>query len=168
MEIKAGYSYHIKDTFFDLIEDKYLMSNKDVGYRPHFLAIEDQKIVGMYWMIPVSSQVMKYENILENKIKKHGSCCNIVIGKFADKRCAFLIQNAFPIIKKYFHHVHTVDDLPIKVHRELERNLIVNLRKSLAMNKKGYSLIFTDIEYIKKIMIKELKKDEEEKRFTSE
>ena len=38
MEIKQGYSYHIKDEFFDLIQDKYLMSNKEGGnYRPHFL-----------------------------------------------------------------------------------------------------------------------------------
>ena len=28
MEIRQGYSYHIKDEFFDLVQDKYLMSNK--------------------------------------------------------------------------------------------------------------------------------------------
>lgn len=29
MEIQQGYSYHIKDEFFDLVQDKYLMSNKE-------------------------------------------------------------------------------------------------------------------------------------------
>ena len=29
MEIRQGYSYHIKDEFFDLVQDKYLMSNKE-------------------------------------------------------------------------------------------------------------------------------------------
>lgn len=37
MEVTQGYSYHIKDEFFDMIQDKYLMSNKENGnYRPHF------------------------------------------------------------------------------------------------------------------------------------
>lgn len=29
MEIKQGYSYHIKDDFFDFVQDKYLMGNKE-------------------------------------------------------------------------------------------------------------------------------------------
>ena len=29
MEIRQGYSYHIKDEFFNLVQDKYLMSNKE-------------------------------------------------------------------------------------------------------------------------------------------
>ena len=58
MEIKQGYSYHIQDEFFDMIQDKYLMSNKEGGnYRPHFLAIQDSKNKNLYWMIPISSQV---------------------------------------------------------------------------------------------------------------
>ena len=36
MQIRRGYSYHIRDEFFDLVQDKYLMSNKEEGnYRPH-------------------------------------------------------------------------------------------------------------------------------------
>ena len=29
MQIRRGYSYHIRDEFFDLVQDKYLMSNKE-------------------------------------------------------------------------------------------------------------------------------------------
>ena len=36
MQIRRGYSYHIRDEFFDMVQDKYLMSNKEEGnYRPH-------------------------------------------------------------------------------------------------------------------------------------
>lgn len=64
MEIRQGYSYHIKDEFFDKVQDKYLMSNKENGnYRPHFLAIQDNKNKELYWMIPISSQVDKYKVI---------------------------------------------------------------------------------------------------------
>lgn len=45
MEIQQGYSYHIKDEFFDMVQDKYLMSNKENGnYRPHFYAIQERPV----------------------------------------------------------------------------------------------------------------------------
>ena len=66
MEIQQGYSYHIKDEFFDLVQDKYLMSNKEQGnYRPHYYAIQDRKNPKLYWMIPISSQAEKYKGIVE-------------------------------------------------------------------------------------------------------
>lgn len=71
MEIRQGYSYHIKDEFFNMVQDKYLMSNKEnVNYRPHFYAIQDKKNQALYWMIPISSQVEKYKVIIEKKKRK--------------------------------------------------------------------------------------------------
>ena len=35
MNIIQGYAYHIKDSYFDLAQDKYLLQNKESGhYRP--------------------------------------------------------------------------------------------------------------------------------------
>ena len=49
MEIRQGYSYHIKDEFFDMAQDRYLMSNKENGnYLPHFYAIQDKKNQSLY------------------------------------------------------------------------------------------------------------------------
>ena len=158
MEIKQGYSYHIKDEFFDLVQDKYLMSNRENGnYRPHFLAVQDNKNGELYWMIPLSSQVDKYKIIIEKKIKRYGKCNTIVIGKFAGKDNAFLIQNAFPIIKKFFDHVHTIENKPIIIHSKLNRELTVNLREVLAMYRRGTHLIYPDIAYIQRKMEDELK-----------
>ena len=71
MEIQQGYSYHIKDEFFNLVQDKYLMSNKEQGnYRPHYYAIRDKKNPELYWMIPISSQAEKYKEIIEKKWNK--------------------------------------------------------------------------------------------------
>ncbi len=73
MEIRQGYSYHIKEEFFDMIQDKYLMSNKENGnYRPHFYVIQDRKNPALYWMIPISSQIEKYKKIVESKKKRTG------------------------------------------------------------------------------------------------
>lgn len=71
MEIKQGYSYHIKEEFFNLIQDKYLMSNKENGnYRPHFYAVQDKKNPALYCLFPISSQVEKYKEIVEKKEEK--------------------------------------------------------------------------------------------------
>ena len=157
MEVKQGYSYHIKDEFFDVVQDKYLMGNKEEGnYRPHFLAILDNKNKELYWMNPISSKIEKYRGIIEKKIRRYGKCNTIIIGKFAGKDNAFLIQNAFPIIKKYIDHVHTIENEPITIHSKLNRELTVNLREVLAMYRCGIRLIFHDIEYIQEKMEKEL------------
>lgn len=157
MEIQQGYSYHIKEEFFDMIQDKYLMSNKENGnYRPHFYAIQDKKNSALYWMIPISSQVEKYKGIVEKKRRKYGKCNTIIIGRFAGKENVFLIQNTFPIIAKYFDHIHTIENKPITVHKELNRILTENLREVLALYNRGMKLTYTDIARIKVAMEKEL------------
>ncbi|MCM1101250.1 MAG: hypothetical protein NC398_07680 [Acetatifactor muris] len=157
MEIQQGYSYHIKDEFFDMVQDKCLMRNKENGnYRPHFYAIQDKKNQALYWMIPISSQVDKYKSIIEKKKRKYGKCNTIVIGKFAGKENAFLIQNAFPVIAKFLDHIHTVENKPVTVHDELNRVLVENLREVLALHNRGINLIYTDVAKIKAIMEQEL------------
>ena len=158
MEIRQGYSYHIKDEFFNLVNDRYLMSNKEnENYRPHYYAIQDKKNPAIYWMIPISSQAGKYKEVIKKKKKKYGKCNTIVIGKFAGKENAFLIQNTFPIIEKYFDHVHTIETKPVTVHKELNEILTENLREVLAMHSRGIKLTFTDIDAIRLIMERELK-----------
>ena len=134
MEIRQGYSYHIKDEFFELAQDKYLMSNKEQGnYRPHYYAIQDKK-------------------------KRYGKCNTIVIGLFAGKENAFLIQNAFPVIEKYFDHIHTIQEQPVTIHKKLDKLLVENLNEVLAMYNRGIKLTFTDIAVIRTIMERELEK----------
>ena len=120
------------------------------------MAIQDNKNEELYWMIPISSQVEKYKIIMDKKIKKYGKCNTIVIGKFAGKDNAFLIQNAFPIIKKYFDHIHTIENKPIIIHSKLNRELTVKLREVLAMHRRGIHFVFPDIDYIQSKMEGEL------------
>lgn len=69
-----------------------------------------------------------------------------------------MIQNAFPILRKYFDHVHTIEGKPIVIHNQLHRELVINLREVLAMYRRGIRLIFPDIEYIQRKMEEELTK----------
>lgn len=66
-EIKMGYVYHIKDDFFDKINDKGLMINHENGKaRPTYFTIKDRDFL---WFIPLSSKVFKYKLIIERKLK---------------------------------------------------------------------------------------------------
>ncbi len=58
MKVQIGYIYHIKDDFFDKINDKGLMINHENGRsRPTYFTIKDKDIL---WFIPLSSKVSTY------------------------------------------------------------------------------------------------------------
>ncbi|VWL84974.1 type III toxin-antitoxin system CptIN family toxin [Oceanivirga miroungae] len=153
MKIIEGYSYHIKDKFFNDIADKYLMKNKENGnYRPHYYAIKDMKDPSILWMIPISSKVKKYEKIIKNKKGKYGKCNTIVIGIFAGNKSVFLLQNAFPILPKYLDHIHTVQGKEIQVHKLLKRELEVNLKTLIALKNRKINLFFSNIDEIYKFI----------------
>ena len=153
MEIKQGYSYHIKDSFFLTVKDSSLMSNKEGGnYRPHYYAIEDSNDRGIFWMIPISSKVEKYKKIIDHKIKKSGKCITIVIGLFAGEERAFLIQNAFPITVGYLDHIHTVGGKPVCIHKILDKELRTNLKEAIAITKSGHKVFYTDIDRVLEVI----------------
>ena len=99
MEIKTGYLYHIKDDFFDIVNDEKLMTNHERGRkRPTYFTIRDKDIL---WFIPLSSKVNKYRKVIDNKIRKYGRCDTILIREVLGEESAILLQNAFPTLEKY-------------------------------------------------------------------
>ena len=156
MEIKTGYIYHIKDDFFDKIKDKGLMFNHENGRsRPTYFTIKDKDIL---WFIPLSSRVDKYKPIVEQKIKKYGSCKTIIIDEVANKPSVILIQNAFPTLEKYIDHPHIKNGVPVRVADNLKDEILANFNSLMAMKKQGLNLFFHDIDRIKEIMLEELDK----------
>lgn len=157
MKIITGYLYHIKDEFFDRINDNGLMINHEKGHsRPSYLAIKDNDIL---WFIPLSSKIDKYKSIIEKKQKKYGSCKTIVIKKIADKEQVILIQNTFPTLEKYIQNKHTIDGKFIKISSAVEREIINDFKYMLSLKENGLNLFFTDIDRIKEQMLSELKQE---------
>lgn len=155
MKVQTGYIYHIKDEFFDKVNDKNLMSNHENGHaRPTYFTIKDKDIL---WFIPLSSKIDKYEKIINNKILKYGSCRTIMIRKIADKDSVILLQNAFPILEKYIDHPHILNGKPLKVVDVLKNEILDNFKYMLISKKQGLNLFFPDIDKIKEIMLDELK-----------
>ena len=155
MKVQTGCIYHIKDEFFDKINDEGLMINHENGHsRPTYFTIKDEDIL---WFIPLSSKVSKYQSIIDKKIKKYGSCRSIMISEIANEQTAILLQNAFPTLEKYIDHPHIVDGKPLKVIDTLKNEILDNFKYLMALKKEGRNLFFTDIDTIKEKMLDELK-----------
>ena len=155
MQVQTGYIYHIKDEFFDKINDKGLMINHENGRsRPTYFTIKDKDIL---WFIPLSSTISKYKPIIDKKIKKYRSCKSIMIREIANKPSVILLQNAFPTLEKYIDHVHTVDGIPLKVPTDLQHEIKSLFKNMLGLKKRGANLFFTDIDNLKQKMLDELK-----------
>lgn len=154
MKVQTGYIYHIKDNFFDKINDKGMMINHENGHsRPTYFTIKDDDIL---WFIPISSKVLKYQEIIDKKVEKYGSCRSIMIREIANKKSVILIQNAFPTLEKYIDHPHIVDGKPLKVIDTLKDEILDNFKYLAALKKEGMDLFFTDIDNIKNKMLEEL------------
>jgi hypothetical protein len=112
---QEGYAYHIKDSYFTLVNDPALMQNKEDGtYRPTFYCMKDEK-TALLWVVPMSTRIEKYKAILQKQAARYGKCLTIVLGKFDGKDCAFLLQNMFPITEEYLDHIHTKNGNPVPV-----------------------------------------------------
>ena len=155
MLIRTGYLYHIKDEFFDLVNDENLMTNHERGKkRPTYFTIKDKDIL---WFIPISSKVEKYQKIIDKKVKKYGRCDTIIIREILGRKAAILFQNAFPTLEKYIDHEHlTNNGKPAKVIPRLKEEILNNFKYLIKLKNNGVNLFFTDIDRIKKQMIQEL------------
>ena len=154
MEVKTGYIYHIKDQFFNKINDRGLMINHENGRaRPTYFTIKDKDIL---WFIPLSSKVSKYQPIIDKKVKKYGECRSIMIREIANKKSVILLQNAFPTLEKYIDHPHIINGKPLKVIDTLKNEITSNFHYLLSLKKQGINLFFPDIDRIKERMLEEI------------
>ena len=94
----------------------------------------------------------------EEEEKKYGSCKTILIKKIAGREQVILIQNAFPTLEKYIKSRHTIDGKFIKISSAIEREIVDDLEYMLSLKSDGLNLFFTDIDFIKNVMLEELEK----------
>ncbi|MCI8621861.1 MAG: hypothetical protein HFJ50_09480 [Clostridia bacterium] len=145
MEIKKGYVYHIKDEYFEVVQDKTLMRNHENGKaRPTYFCVKENNS-DILWFIPMSSKVEKYKEIRDKKIKKYGNCDSILIKQFLGQDSVFLLQNMFPTIEKYVDHVHIINGTEARVIDSVARELEANFYKIMGLIKQGKKVIFTDV-----------------------
>lgn len=151
--------YFLTDQYFMDFPDQFLMKNKEMldgklHDRPCFYAFQDMS-TGLYWMIPFSSRVQKYDKVYQQKIQANGQCDTIIFGEVLGHRKAFLIQNMCPVTLEYIHeeYIDSHTQNPVRIPMTLEKTLITNAKKVLRLQRNGIRLIFPDVLEIEQKLI---------------
>lgn len=125
MNLKPGHLYFVKNEFFDFVNDPHLMKNYPQTKRPHYYAITDRK-TGLFWLIPCSSRVEKYERIINRQKKSGHAVTTIKIATIAGRKSALLLQDMFPISERFIEEPYYRSGHPVrigdpKIIKEIER-----------------------------------------------
>ncbi len=100
MEIIAGSLYFVSNEFFAKVNDPYLKINYESTKRPHYFAFLDSA-TGLYWLVPCSSKIEKFERLIQKKKEQHKPTDTIKIVKIFDRKTALLFQDMFPATARY-------------------------------------------------------------------
>lgn len=122
--IKNGL-YNIKDKYFEDFKSAFFSHNKNES-RPHYFLFKDSD--GVFWFIPLSTQVKSYSDKIKRDTKKYRKCIFYHIGKIAGVDRVFLIGNMFPVTDIYIKKPFTIS----KIHY-----IVKNKRLVKEVNKKA-------------------------------
>lgn len=158
MEFVDGRMYFIKDAFFDFIGDKYLKANKADTQRPHYYAFKDSK-TNLLWVIPCSSKIDKYKDIIQQKINKNKKHDHIQIIKVNGIEQAFLFQDMFPITEKYIMNPYIKQNSFMQI-KDKKKLLFIESNAMKIINLMRHGVKFTptqpDVIRIEQMLIEEL------------
>lgn len=162
MKITAGAVYFVQDAFFEKVNDPYLKINYESTKRPHYFALQDLE-TSLFWLVPCSSKVEKFERILAQKKERHKPTDTIQIVRIQDRKTALLFQDMFPIADSYIDSPYIRGGQPVyiadpKVVQELEKTA----RKVIKLLRRGIRFTPTqpDVARIEKLMLAELPQTE--------
>ena len=158
MEIMTGNLYFVSDEFFARIQDPYLKVNYEDTKRPHYFAFKDSK-TGLYWLVPCSSKIEKFERLVQKKHEQHKPTDTIKMVKVFDRKTVLLFQDMFPVITRYIDDQYIKGGQPVKIaDPKLIQELEKNAKKIINLLHRGVRFTPTqpDIIKIEKIMLEEL------------
>lgn len=157
--MQEGHFYYLSDQYFADFPDPFLMKNKEVingqpHNRPCFYAFKDID-TGLYWMIPFSSQVEKFKDVYNKKVKKYKYCNTIKFGRVLGREKAFLIQNMCPITDKYIlnKYLDATSQAPVQIDNVFAKKLISDAKRVLLLQRQGKKLIFPDVLKIEAMLL---------------
>lgn len=150
-----GKFYFLSDEYCNKFSKHGVMVNKEttsngLHRRPCFYAIQDIKNENIYWMIPISSQIEKYRNILEEKLERYKVYDGLEFGYVQGREAAFLLQNICPVTEKYivekYIDEHTGKD--VSIPNDLMRKIDAKAKKIMNKYYQGTKIVITDLKYI--------------------
>lgn len=104
MVCEIGKAYCLSETFFERFDYLWVMKNhkmgNEVGYRPYICAFQDPTDPEIYWMVPLSTKLEKFQKLAQIR-KDHGNekHFGIYILGFGgrNKKAAAVISSLIPI-----------------------------------------------------------------------
>ena len=119
------------------MNDPYLKGNKEQN-RPHYYCFEDSEN-GIYWMIPLSSRIDKYQRIIDKRLAAGKPCDTLYIVELDNNRKnVFLIQDIFPITADYIEREYTIAVNPMMLTSEhVAREIEKRARRVVGLLKRG-------------------------------
>jgi hypothetical protein len=157
MKLQAGNVYFVSDSFFQKINDPYLKINYATTKRPHYFAFQDTT-TSLYWLVPCSSKIDKYEKILQTKKDRHKPTDTIKIVKIQDQKTVLLFQDMFPSTETYIDEQYMRGGQPYCI---ADPHVVASLEKTaqkiIGLLRRGIRFTPTqpDISRIEKIMLAE-------------
>ncbi|WP_371381854.1 type III toxin-antitoxin system CptIN family toxin [Sporomusa aerivorans] len=159
-----GTFYFITDKYFTDFPDDKLMTNKEyVNGKPHnrpcYYTFKD-KANPIYWVIPISSQISKFQGIYNKKVSQKGICDTIVFGYVLGEKKAFLIQNMCPVTDEYINnqYLDAASGNPVSISTKLSKEIEDKAKKVLMLYKRGRTdLIFPNITIIENQLLAKIK-----------
>lgn len=134
--------YIIKNEFFDFVQDPFLKDNKD-GNRPFYYCLEEEvDNTILYWMIPLSSRVEKYQKIIQTKKSQNKPTDGLYICRLpGDKESTFLIQDMFPLTENYIEREYTLNGNHMVLIKEKDiKNISLKAKTIRELIKRGIKL----------------------------
>lgn len=140
--------YIVSDKFFSDFPDPYLKGNKNEK-RPHYYAYKDS--TGLFWMIPMSSRVDKYQRIIASRTARNKPCDIFHIAKLDNnKTSVFLIGDMFPITEEYILRKYTINSNHLRVTSEhLANEINRKVKKVLKLIRHGAKFSNTQPDVLK-------------------
>ena len=153
--MRAGEIYFLTDEYCDKYLQYGVMNNKEVEddtehMRPCFYSLQDKNNSNIFWMVPISSKIKKYERVLKEKLKRYPMYDGLEFGYVRGRKAAFLLQNMCPVLKKHVAelYVDSNNGLPVNVSKKVQDLIRKKAYKIISLTEKGYKVTITDIKYI--------------------
>lgn len=155
--IKSYGLYIVDDTFFSKYDrDHKLMLNKN-ECRPHYCGIISES--GIIWLVPLSTQIDKYQRSISNSEAKHGKgkCIFYHIGRIKGEERVFLIGDAFPCTEEYIKKPFTIAGVPYVIQNQKDIAAVQQkLSRFIALVRNGRLHPNANIMNIEKSLLKNL------------
>ena len=160
--MSAGRFCFLSDRYYEDFQDKHLMKNKEAvdgvdHDRPCFFVFQDSTVSEIMWLVPISSNYVKYKRLYDKKVQRYGKCNTIRFGEVLGRQAAFLIQNMCPVTEHYIREIYVdKNGIAIQIDGRIVQDVITNAREVLAITKRGTRIIFPDVNAIHKVLCKQL------------